>query len=366
MIAVLFGYFEFYIAHMEITKLIRNMIVKKLVTALLLIFSTAVWAGDFKNGQIAYQKGDYPAARFSFERAAAKGNISAQFALYVMSSDATLSARVLPELPSLTTVSMDRDALEALDLYKQGLLHDQGQGTAVNHTKAFQLYQQAAVKGSPLAQFRLGEMLQKGDGIPVNFAEAARNYLLAAKQGHPSAQLNLGALHNSGLGVIQDFIEAHRYFKLAAAQGNASALYNLGVFYHKGIGVARDDAEAARYYKLAVSKGIVLAEQNLGVMYTNGEGVDKDYVEAVRLFKMAAAQGNDNAQHNLAFMYAQGKGIEQSLVKAHMWWNLAAATGNKSALKNRGIVANKMTPLQVVQAQGMARDCLADEFVGCN
>ena len=99
---------------------------------------------------------------------------------------------------------------------------------------------------------------------------------------------------------------------------------------------------------------------------SSGEGVAKDYVEAVRLFKMPAAQGNDNAQHNPALMYAQGKGIDQSLVKAHMWWNLAAATGNKSALINRGIVAKKMTSLQVVQAPGMARDCLADEFVGCN
>jgi hypothetical protein len=65
-------------------------------------------------------------------------------------------------------------------------------------------------------------------------------------------------------------------------------------------------------------------------------------------------------------MYAQGNGVEKSLVKAHMWWNLAAATGNKSALKNRGIVAEKMTSLQVVQAQGMARECLADGFVGCD
>ena len=94
------------------------MVVKKLVTALFLIFATAVWAGDFENGQVAYQQGDYSAARFNFERAAANGNISAQFALYVMSSDATRSARVLPELTPLTTVSMDKEALEALDLYK--------------------------------------------------------------------------------------------------------------------------------------------------------------------------------------------------------------------------------------------------------
>ena len=57
--------------------------------------------------------------------------------------------------------------------------------------------------------------------------------------------------------------------------------------------------------------------------------------------------------------------MEQSLVKAHMWWNLAAATGNKSALKNRGVIAEKMTPFQVKQAQEMARDCLDDDFQGC-
>ena len=72
---------------------------KKFVTAVFLIFATAVWAGDFESGHLAFQKEDYPAARFHFERAVANGNISAQFILNVMSLHATRPTRGSHESP---------------------------------------------------------------------------------------------------------------------------------------------------------------------------------------------------------------------------------------------------------------------------
>jgi uncharacterized protein len=39
-----------------------------------------------------------------------------------------------------------------------------------------------------------------------------------------------------------------------------------------------------------------------------------------------------------------------------MWLNLVAAKGNKDAEKNRGIVAAKMTPAQIAEAQKLARE----------
>ena len=38
-----------------------------------------------------------------------------------------------------------------------------------------------------------------------------------------------------------------------------------------------------------------------------------------------------------------------------MWWNIAAASGDKYAIKERGIVAKRMTPSQLAKAQELAR-----------
>jgi len=53
-------------------------------------------------------------------------------------------------------------------------------------------------------------------------------------------------------------------------------------------------------------------------------------------------------------MYSLGKGVPQDYVEAHKWWNLAAAQGNKPAETDRGIVARKMTPAQIAEAQRLA------------
>ena len=45
-----------------------------------------------------------------------------------------------------------------------------------------------------------------------------------------------------------------------------------------------------------------------------------------------------------------------------MWWNLAAVTGDDDSVKNRDIVANKMTSQQIAEAQKLARECQARNF----
>ena len=87
-------------------------------------------------------------------------------------------------------------------------------------------------------------------------------------------------------------------------------------------------------------------------MYESGRGgLPKDDREAARLFKLAADQGYDRAQVNLGLMYAMGWGVQQDYVAAHMWFNLAAAGGLKSAATNRELVAAKMTPQQIEDAE---------------
>jgi uncharacterized protein len=55
-------------------------------------------------------------------------------------------------------------------------------------------------------------------------------------------------------------------------------------------------------------------------------------------------------------MYGTGHGVPQDYVIAHMWFNLAAASGDKEAAEVRDMLAAKMTPAQVAEAQKLARE----------
>lgn len=48
--------------------------------------------------------------------------------------------------------------------------------------------------------------------------------------------------------------------------------------------------------------------------------------------------------------------MPQDYIQAHMWFNLAGAGGNATALRNRDLVAAKMTPAQIAEAQRLARE----------
>jgi len=103
-------------------------------------------------------------------------------------------------------------------------------------------------------------------------------------------------------------------------------------------------------------QGDAVAQYNLGVMYDNGQGVPQDYQEAEKWYRRAADQGVAQAQSNLAMMYYSGQGVPQDYVLAHMWANLAASHGNEGPVEIRNIIATKMTPAQIAEAQRLARE----------
>jgi TPR repeat protein len=127
-----------------------------------------------------------------------------------------------------------------------------------------------------------------------------------------------------------------------------------------------DYAAKLRITRRLVEKGESWAQFNLGNMYDTGQGVAQDYTEAVKWYRLAAAQGHARAQSNLGAMYGNGEGVPQDAVKAHMWMNLAAAKGNANGSRNRDIVAKRITPQQIAEAQKMARDCLGRNLKGCD
>ena len=160
-----------------------------------------------------------------------------------------------------------------------------------------------------------------------------------------------------------DYRNALRHVRPLADQGDARAQSLFGLMYLLGRGVPQDDLAAANWFRLAANQGDAPAQFNLGIMYAEGRGVPQDYAEAVKWYRLAADRSHAQAQYNLALSYANGEGVSQDYVRAHMWFNLAAAhfpasdvRNREIAVRNRGLVANKMTREQIAEAQDLARE----------
>jgi len=94
-------------------------------------------------------------------------------------------------------------------------------------------------------------------------------------------------------------------------------------------------------------------------MYHDAEGVPQDYAEAVKWYGRAADQGTAAAQFNLGVVYYLGQGVQQDLVKAEMWSILASENSSPgsqrdNAIRNRDVMARKMTSAQLEEARRLA------------
>lgn len=163
-----------------------------------------------------------------------------------------------------------------------------------------------------------------------------------------------------------DYPEALKQFRLGAAQGDADAQLDIGVMYYLGKGVAQDYAEAIKWYRLAATQGNAEAQENLGLAYILGRGVPPDDAEGVKWMHLAAAQGYAPAQESLGMAYSDGRGVPQDYVRAHMWFNLSGASGDASGAEKRDLLAARMTPQQIAEAQKLARECQQHNFKGCD
>ena len=66
--------------------------------------------------------------------------------------------------------------------------------------------------------------------------------------------------------------------------------------------------------------------------------------------------GHADAQVKLGHMYFEGRGVPQDYQGALRWYLLAATQGNAEAVQCRDEVAEKMTPVQIAEAQRLARE----------
>jgi|ERR1039457_4950153 TPR repeat protein len=209
-----------------------------------------------------------------------------------------------------------------------------------------------AEQGDAVAQLGLGSMYALGQGVPQDYAQAYKWYLKAADQRNAGAQFCLGDMYLCGQGVLQDNARATMWFRKAADQGFAAAQHNLGMMYVNGRGVPQDYAQAVMWLRKAAEQGDAGAQANLGNMYATGLGMTQDDAQAMMWFRRAAEQGKAEAQCNLGGMYYEG----QDYVQAMMWYFIAKASGTTIANESLQELEPLTTPVQIAEAQRMARE----------
>ena len=82
----------------------------------------------------------------------------------------------------------------------------------------------------------------------------------------------------------------------------------------------------------------------------------RDYATAVRLIRPLAEQGDASAQYTLGVFYDNGLGVPQDHIRSYMWFDLSAAQGRDGAAAFRDLVARRMTPGQIAEAQKLTRE----------
>jgi TPR repeat protein len=98
-------------------------------------------------------------------------------------------------------------------------------------------------------------------------------------------------------------------------------------------------------------------------MYANGRGVPRDFAEAANWYRKAADRGDAAAQYNLGVAYDTGQGVPRNVVQAYRWYDVAAtrfpssaADNRAQAIKSRDLIAARMTPPQIAEAQKLAKE----------
>jgi TPR repeat protein len=289
-----------------------------------------------------------------YRKAAEAGDTEAQAKLALMYE----AGRGVPQ-DSEQAAHWFAKAAQAGDVWAQealGLMYSDGRGVQQNYIQASHWFTKAAEAGHAWAQFFLARMYDQGQGGPKDDTQAVIWYRKAADQGLAEAQLNLGRKYANGQGITKNDQEAVQWYRKAAEQGLVTAQFILGARYANGQGVPQDYVQSVEWYRKAAEQGDADAQFSLALRYTNGQGVPQDYIQAVQWYRKAAEQGNADAQNNLGFMYSNGQGVPQDYVQGHQWLNLAAASGNSYAPQNRDLLARKMTPSQLAEAQRLARE----------
>ena len=190
-----------------------------------------------------------------YERAAARGDINATFALAIALLD---------------------DASGRRDPARAGIL-----------------LRQAAAAGNAAANYNLALALlatgQAGDD-----ALAVKSLGIAAEGGIGDAMHALGILAKQARGMPKSDVVAAQWMAKAVQTGHLPAEIEYAIMLFNGTGVARDESAAAKLLLRAAGKGNPIAQNRIARLYQIGRGIPPDSIEAAAWHLAARARGLDD------------------------------------------------------------------------
>lgn len=92
----------------------------------------------------------------------------------------------------------------------------------------------------------------------------------------------------------------------------------------------------------------------------------QDYAEAIMWYRLAAERGHASAQLYLGDVYAMGLSVPQSSALAYMRYYVSVTNGYFASVGGQDRIANRMTSLEISEAQSMARKCVETNYQECN
>jgi TPR repeat protein len=255
---------------------------------------------------------------------------------------------------------------------------------AKNYDKAFELYLQAAEKGTQTGMIWTGRLYLNGRGTVQDYSKAAEWYLKAGETGKEYAVKEFDALAQShysngnfdeamklyeiadGIdggnrrqaeGLFQtgkqyhlnkQYDQAYEHFLKAAEYGSVDAMYWIGLMFMKNLfgGIAKaqimekDNAAAFGWLESAATKGHVDAMFRVYGMYLGGIGVEKNQSKCVEWLMKAVEKELPQAMEGLSYYHEGGllggpkmEGIEKDKTKAKEWAAKAKEAKKKGKYK---------------------------------
>lgn len=146
-----------------------------------------------------------------------------------------------------------------------------------------------------------------------------------------------------------------------AEQGDVEAQEELGGMYFGGYGGAKQNIkESVKWYTKAAEGGSREATCDMALMYGEGRHVPQSYAKAVfwhRKTLQKPGKGASICTYAFAKLYYDGNGVRRNPVVAYALINYAIALAPpafEAQLKNRDLVAESLSPSQVVAAQDLS------------
>lgn len=248
--------------------------------------------------------------------------------------------RSLPDEQLYNSISILSDAAERglpSAQYRLGKCFEDGKGVHSDVKQAKYWYEKAARQGDKWAQDRLALMYYWGkkfreDGLDKNIQEAIKWLERAANQGYEHSQYFLARIYFDGVDVPRDRKKALEWFTKSANQGNNFSMDYLGFMYLDGdVGIPQDPKMAYKWFRLSAAQGSSAGQIGLARCYHQGLGVERNMQEAFRLFKEASEQGQEFGTYMMGEFYEHGWVVEKNLEKAESLYKEAAEQGSVEA-----------------------------------